>query len=107
MLQVLAALVLGIPALVGSVVAFLARKITTVTGTILGFVVMTTAFIACINSILSSILAIITLPLWASGVGLFIPFDFTAVLAAVVSGRICRAAYDLAIMKLNAINNAS
>jgi hypothetical protein len=108
MLKLIALLGSGIPAIIGGLIALLGRKLGTATASVAAFVVMTAAFIACINSILQSVLSILTVPPWIAGsVGMFIPADFSAVLAAVVSSRICRVAYDLAIDKVRIINGAS
>lgn len=108
MLKLVTLLFSGLPAIIAAVLSFITRKLGTATGTIAAFVVMTAAFIACINVILQNVLALIAVPTWiANSVGLFIPADFTAVIASVVSSRICRVAYDMAVWKIKAVNNAS
>jgi hypothetical protein len=108
MLKLLAVLTSGIPAIIAAILAFVGRKFGTAAGTIAAFVIMTTAFIACINLILNTLIALMLMPGWvATAIGLFVPYQFSACIAAAVSGRICRAAYDLAMLKAQAINNAS
>lgn len=108
MLKLITVLVTGIPAIIGAILAFITRKVGTATMAIASFVVMTAAFIAAINSIIQSVLGLVSAPGWIlNSVGMFMPADFSAVLAAVVSARICRAAYDMAVEKIKLVNNAS
>jgi len=108
MIKLITLLVGGVPAVIASLIAFMARKLGTVTVTVAAFVLMTAVFITCINSVLSSVLSLLDVPAWiANGVGLFIPADFTAVLASVVSSKICRSAYDLAMLKIKTIAAAN
>jgi hypothetical protein len=108
MLKLITLLTSGIPAIVAAIVSFIVRKVGTAAGAIALYIAVTAAFIACINSILQSVLAILSMPVWVSNaIGMFMPADFAAVMAAVVSSRICRAAYDMAVMKNKIINDAS
>jgi len=108
MIKLITLLVAGIPAVIASLIAFMARKLGTVTVTIAAFILMTAVFIACINSLLTSVLSLLIIPPWISnGVGMFIPGDFAAVLASVVSSKICRSAYDLAMLKIKTIAAAN
>lgn len=108
MLKLIGVLTSGIPAIVAAILAFITRKAGTAAGSIAAFVLLTTAFIACINTILNTVLTVMTVPAWiSSGVGMFVPGNFTACLSAIMSAKICRSAYDLAMEKVRAINNAS
>lgn len=108
MLKLITVLTSGIPAIISAVIAFIARKAGTAAATVASFIFLTAAFIACINTILQTLLVILTPPTWiANSLGLFIPANFTAVLSAIVSARICSVAYDLAMLKVKAINNAN
>lgn len=108
MLKLLAMLGAGLPAIVAALLAFLTRKFGTATATIASFIILTAAFIACINIILQTVLGLIQIPSWiANSVGLFIPVNFTACLSAIMSARICRVAYDMAFDKIKLINSAS
>jgi len=92
----------------GALIAFLGRKFSVATTTITGFVLLTAVLIACINNLVSAVLAMLQLPNWiAAGLGFFIPSNFGAVLAAIISSHICRAAYDLAMLKIKTINAAT
>jgi hypothetical protein len=108
MLKLITMLAGGFTGVISSFIALVGRKAGTAAASITAFVIITSGFIACINSILNSVLTIITMPGWiANAIGIFIPSDFSAVIAGVVSSRICRAAYELAMLKLEMINNAS
>ena len=108
MIKLITLLASGIPAVIAALIAFIARKAGTATASIAAFVVITLGFIACINSILQSVLGMVSIPGWISNaVGLFVPVDFAACVAAYASSRICRAAYDMAVLKVKLINSAS
>lgn len=101
-------IVAGIVGLGASIVAFMGRKVVTAAATIAAFVLLLGVFVACINTILQSILAVLAMPEWiANAVGMFIPFDFGLVLAAIVSSKTCGAAYRMAMTKIKAINFAN
>jgi len=92
----------------GGIIALLGRKATVIGVTLTAFTVLTVAFIASINVLVSSIAGYLSIPSWiANSVGMFIPADFTPVLAGIMAARISRAAYDLAMEKIRAINQAS
>lgn len=98
----------GIPAMLAGILAFIARKWGTTTAAISLFIFLTGAFIACINMILAQALAALAMPpVVANALGMFIPSDFSAVLALIVSAKTCRAAYDLAIAKVKVFAGAS
>jgi len=108
MTKLIAVLVGGIPAIIAAFLAFLTRKVGVAGATIASFILLTTAMIACINSILQSVLAILVMPPWiATGVGMFMPGIFTTCLAAIISAKTCRVAYNIAMWKIQAINNAN
>lgn len=108
MLKLITVLTSGIPAIIASVLAFITRKIGTAAGTIAAYIIITAGFILCINAILQAVLSMMLAPTWiANSVGMFIPIDFVACLTAIVSSKICRAAYDMAKFKITAINSAS
>lgn len=95
MVKLLAFLFTTLPALFTALFAFYGRKYTTVVAGLLASGAMLLVFISCINLILQSVLALLVIPAWLlTPIGMFIPANFSIVLAAVVSGRICRAAYD-------------
>lgn len=108
MIKLLAMLGAGIPALIGGVIAMIGRKWGTVGATIAMFAVLTTAFIVCINLLLNQLLGLLSPPAAvATAIGMFMPADFSAVLATIVSSKICRAAYDLAMDKAKMYASAS
>lgn len=108
MLKLIGLLASGIPAIIAAMLAFMTRKAGVAAASIASFVIITAGMILCINAILQHVLSLIVLPAWiATSVGMFIPINFAAVLAAIVSSKICRAAYDMAKFKIVAINNAN
>lgn len=91
-----------------ALVAWLGRKFGVATTAVLSAVLLTAAFVACINSILQNVLAAMVIPSWIVGsLGMFLPASFSVTLAAIMSSYICRAAYDMAIIKIKMINSAS
>lgn len=108
MIKLLAMLGAGIPAIIGGLIAMIGRKWGTVASTLAIFVFLTTAFIVCINLLLNNLLLLISPPpAIATALGMFMPADFSAVLATIVSSKICRAAYDLAMDKAKMYASAS
>lgn len=108
MFKLITLLVSGIPAIIGALVAFMGRKMGTAAASIGAFVIITAGMILCINAILQSVLALMVVPpVMASLLGMFMPANLTACLAAIVSSKVCRAAYSVAKFKIVAINNAS
>lgn len=97
-----------IPALFSAFFAFYARKYTTAVAGLLAFGAILVIFISCINVILQSVLSLIVVPAWLlTPIGMFIPGNFGVVLAAMVSGKICRAAFDYGNKKTELVVNAS
>lgn len=91
-----------------ALVAWLGRKLGVATTAVLSAVLLTAALVACINSILQSVLAVMVVPSWiAVSMGMFLPASFSVTLSAIMSSYICRAAYDMAIIKIKMINSAS
>lgn len=108
MVKLLTFLFSGIPAIVAALITFITRKVGVAAGTIASFVIITAGLILCINAILQTVLGMLAIPTWiANAVGMFIPINFAACLSAIVSSRICRAAYDIAKFKIVAINTAN
>lgn len=97
-----------IAAIFAAVVGFVTRKFGTATASIASMIFLTAAFIVCINEILTTLLSALSPPAFiANAIGIFIPTDFAMILAAIISSHICRAAYDLAMLKVKAINTAT
>lgn len=97
-----------LPALFSAFFAFYARKYTTAVAGILAFGAMLVIFISCINLILQSVLALIVIPAWLlTPIGMFMPGNFSVVLAAMVSGKICRAAFDYGNKKTDIVVKAN
>ncbi|WP_211453015.1 DUF5455 family protein [Collimonas antrihumi] len=108
MLKLITLLLSGIPAIIAAIISMIGRKLGTAAASIASFVIITSGLIICINTILQTVLGYMTIPPFiANSVGLFIPIDWAACLSAIVSSRICRAAYDMAKLKIELINNAS
>ncbi len=84
-----------VPALFAAFFAFYGRKYTTAVAGLMALGAMLVIFISCINLILQSVINLIAVPAWLlTALGMFIPTNFGVVLAAIVSGKICRAAFD-------------
>ncbi|MEI7455306.1 MAG: DUF5455 family protein [Nitrosomonadales bacterium] len=94
--------------LTGWAVAYFGRKVTTAVTAIAGFVLLTAALVVCLKQGILYLLGLTLLPSWVSaGVGMFLPYDFAAVLASIWSAKACRWAYDLALEKLKLVNSAT
>lgn len=98
----------GIPALFTLIFSFFARKYSTAIAAIIAVGIMLTVFIGCINLILNTVIATIAVPNWLLvGLGMFIPGNFAAILSALVSAKICRAAFDYAYKKADIVVKAN
>lgn len=108
MARLIAFLFTTIPALFSAFFAFYARKYTTAVAGLLAFSAMLVIFVSCINVILQSVLSLIVIPEWLLiPVGMFIPSNFTVILSAMVSGRICRAAWNYGQKKTDLVVKAN
>ena len=108
MIKLITFLFTTLPALFTAFLALYARKYTTVVAGLLAVAAMLVIFISCINVILVSVIALIAVPGWLlNAIGMLIPANFAAVIAAMVSGRICRAAYDWGLKKTDLIVKAT
>ena len=101
-------LITGFVTLIGAIITFFGRKFTVITASIAAFVVLTSALVVAIQSLMTSILAVTFMPVWiAYGIGLFLPANFSLVLGAIISAKAVRAAYDIAIAKVHLVNSAN
>lgn len=114
MTKLLAFLFTTLPALFTAGFAFYGRKYTTAMAGLLATSLMLTIFVTCINLILTSVLSlggsgsISSPPGWvANSIGMFIPSNFSAVLSAIISAYICRAAYDYFNQKADMVVKAN
>jgi hypothetical protein len=108
MTKLIAFLFTTIPALFSMFFAIYARKHVTVIAGLMAFGAMLVIFVSCISLILQSVLALIVIPAWlTTSIGIFVPSNFVVVLSAVVSGRICRAAFDYGNKKTDLVVKAN
>lgn len=108
MIKLLTMIGTGIPAIIAGIIAWLGRKFGVAAASVATMLLLTAAMIACINTIVNAVLVYAVLPAWlGSALGALIPGNFSAVLAAIVSSRICGAAFDLAMGKVKVINSAN
>lgn len=100
MIKLIAGLFSGFTALIAAIFAIASRKYGVVVAGLAALLALTVLFIGCINALVVSIIGIVqaaevALVSWLLfGVGLFVPSNFALVLSMIVSGKICRAAYD-------------
>lgn len=88
--------------------AFFGRKYTVATAGVLAFVATTITMIVCMKSILTGVIALIVMPAWiATFIAWLIPSNFIAVVSAILSGKICKAAYNVINTKIDLITKAS
>lgn len=108
MAKLIAFLFTTIPALFSVFFAYYSRKYTTVVAGLMAFAAMLVIFVSCINLILKTILGLIAIPAWLlTFFGMFVPGNFSVILAAMVSGRICRAAFDYGRAKTDLVVKAN
>lgn len=109
MIKLIAGLWSGITGMIAAIFAIATRKAGTVVGGLAAFAALTVIFIACINALVIYLVGIVeaawgALAAWLLvPVGMFIPGNFALILSAVVSGKICRAAYDLGRKKTDIV----
>ena len=109
MIKLIIGLWAGITAMIAAIFAIATRKAGTVVGGLAAFAALTVVFIACINALVIAMIAYVDAAWGAVAawllvpVGMFVPANFAMVIAGVVSGKICRAAYDLGRKKTDII----
>ncbi|SFA98652.1 hypothetical protein SAMN04515620_1118 [Collimonas sp. OK607] len=108
MLKILTFLFATVPALFSAFFAYFVRKHTTAVAGILAMGALLVIFISCINVILQTVIGLLVIPAWLLNfIGMFIPGDFSVVLAAMVSGKICRAAFAYGVKKTDLVVKAN
>lgn len=101
MFKLLSGLWAGITGMIAAIFAIAGRKAGTVAAGLATFAALIIIFIACINALVQTMIGAVeaaagALAAWfLVPVGMFIPGNFGLILAGIVSGKICRAAYDL------------
>lgn len=109
MIKLIAGLWSGITAMIAAIFAIAGRKAGTVTAGLATFAALLVIFIACINALVVTAIGWIEAAAGAVAawllvpVGMFVPGNFGLVLAGIVSGKICRAAFDLGKKKTELI----
>ena len=84
------------------------RKFTVGTASVLAFIATTIAALACLNSLVQLMLNLIVMPSWlATGLAFFIPSNYLTVFSLVLSGKICKRAYGLAMTKIDLLTKAN
>lgn len=84
------------------------RKFTVATASVLAMLATTTAMIFALKSILGVLTAAIIIPSWiASAIAMFIPSNFINVVSMILSGKVCKEAYNLIQVKIDLITKAN
>jgi Family of unknown function (DUF5455) len=84
------------------------RKYTVAIASVLAFVATTVALIVCLKTIILSVVALSVIPSWiATTLAWFIPSNFISVTSSILSGRICRTAYEMSVKKIDLVTKAS
>lgn len=108
MVYLLTMLATGLTSIITAFVTFFGRKAVTVALSISTFLIITAAAIICLKQLIFYVMTLAFIPAWISySLGLFIPTNFAAVLAAILGARSCEYAIYLAQRKLRLINSAS
>ncbi len=89
----------------GTIFAFLFaqmnRKAILVFSVITAFVAVVTAFLVCMKLIIVGVVGMLVLPDWfSSWFGMFVPSNYSGVIASIMSAKTCKAAYNLAKEKI-------
>jgi len=109
MIKLIAGLYGGITAMIAAIFAIASRKAGTVAAGLATLVALLLIFVACINTLLVSVVGAIgaaesLLAGWLlTFIGMFIPSNAAFCLASVASAKICRAAYDLGRKKTDIV----
>lgn len=83
------------------------RKYTVATASVLAFLATTSTMLVCLKSLLQGVVNLILFPAWLSVMAWFIPSNSIGIISAILSARICHAAYIMANDKIKLINNAT
>ena len=107
MIKLITMLVGAIPAFISGVLMMFTRKWAVLTASLTIFAAITLAFVVLINGFLATLSSGMVIPTDISDfVGMFIPSNFALCLATLVSAKIARGAYDLAVEKTRMFNTA-
>jgi len=94
--------------LVAWLASSITRKAVVVTSVVTAFLAVTAAFLICMQTLVGSIVSLVSIPAWfSSSIGLFVPSNYAGVLALIFSAKTCRAAYDLAKEKIHLIGQSN
>lgn len=84
------------------------RKYTVATAAVLAFIATTAAMIVCMKSILGAMVAAIIIPGWVYAfIAWFIPSNAISIISAILSGKICKEAYNMVNTKIDLVTKAS
>ncbi len=88
--------------------AIFGRKYAVATATVLAFIATTLTFIVCLKQILAVVIGTLIMPSWlVYFIGLFVPSNAISVFSAILSGRICAAAYEIMKFKIDLISKSN
>lgn len=108
MLQLLTLIGAFFSSVAGWFASSISRKAIVVFAVITAFVALIVAFLACMKIIIAGLVALIVMPAWvASWIGMFIPSNYTGVIASIMSAKTCKAAYNLAVEKVKLIGQST
>lgn len=103
----LSGLLLGFATFISSFLALVGRKALVAASAITLTVALTVGFVFSIGQIVIVLKNLIDFPPFILSLGWFIPTNFTVLISSILSARICRAAYDLAMTKLRLVTSAN
>lgn len=84
------------------------RKYTVAIASTLAFIAATLTMIFFLKTLIVTIIATASAPVWfIQFLAWIIPTNWIALFSTIMSGRICRAAYDSALYKIALVNQAS
>lgn len=107
MAQLIAFIVSGIGSLLALLLSMFGRKVIVATAAVAAALALTVALALVINTLLTAVVAALSLPAVFSAIYWFVPTDFSVCIAAIISANIARAAYDLGMEKIRLIATSS
>lgn len=106
MFQLLGFFTTSITAVIAGILQSFGRKGIVATASLSMTVALAIAFTVCIGELATLLITLLDFPVWLTPIFWIIPGNFAAVMGALISGHICRAAYDLAMEKVRLVNSA-
>lgn len=93
--------------LFSALLLFFGRKLVVAAASLAAALALTLAFIAFVNSFITSVAQSLVLPVWCEVLLWFVPTNFSVCISAIMLANIARAAYDYGMEKIKLVNAAT